>query len=1234
MDAAISIGAKTGEYMVEPIGQQVGYLIHLNSNIKDLKDQFQKLGVKRRGVQLLIDEEKRNAQVILPEVNMWVEERRQNQSRKAEKKTQEIDAEKRKDLVIALEVEQWVSDGRQHQSRKAKKKTLAIEKLLSDAPSLNKMSCPPPPQGIGSSSIEGKTTMAKEVAKRTKDDKLFDEVVMSVVSQNQDLRKIQGQIADMLGLELKKESETGRADQLKSRLMLSKSVLVILDDVWDVLNLEEVGIPYGGQHNRCKILLTSRSEEACNQMKTQKIFQIKVLSEEEAWNLFREMAGDCVDTLGLHPIAKEVAKECGALPVAIVTVARALENKTKDEWIAAREQLKKSIPKNIPGLHSKVYSSIEFSYSYLKSDEAKSCFLLCCLFPEDFDIPIEYLVRYGVGRRLFAKIDNVAEARSRVHAMVNDLKRSFLLLDSEEEECVKMHDVVRDVAISIADKIYFLHPDGLECPKLELLQLSCGKDTPQMLPANMFQGMKELKVLSMRALGNLEILSFLGSKIKELPREIGNLGHLKLLDLSECSTLQRIPYGLLSSLSRLEEFYMTALGGPTFGKRPPNYLLNNKLTLGDVDASDIKESRLLCQLLEKSEILELRNIKDLKSILYELHQEDLPCLKVLTVYESEDVEYVIDATSDQTPRDAFPILESLTLDDLSNLKEIYHGQFPREVLQWCTACLFWQPNISSPIDCNRLKNVFSLSIARGLVQLQELYITRCTDMEEIFSKEGQDEKAFDMIKFPQLKHVELYDVPRLIGFCTFVDPIELVQPSHAKGNATNFKSGEFQHEQHHTGSFPQSGPISNKFLSSKTIFWSPNLGMLDMWDNDSIEVLFDLEGLMFQSQRIDVLAQLKTLRLEKLSKLMEIRVSYCHKLKTFGSEIQSPRKQKKIKGLDSRPQEPGVGSSSIRSSLGFLGRWLECVPHCRNYGLVDLSNHMCPTKKSHGSSSVNKEGTLTKLKDQRANVVDKPLEIWSFFPSNMIECLKNLEVIELEECHSIEAIFQLEELNVEENHVASVLNQLRDLKLDGLPKMMHIWKKGPERIMGFENLRLLEVRECNSLTYLFSPSIAKLLVMLEEIQVIDCQKIEEILARAREEGEEKESVSFEKVNLIVLDNLPNLECFCNEANAFGWPSLKKMRVESCPTLRTFVPTKLLTPQLERVYEDDEYKTCQWKGDLNATIEHIFKGKETETSDDETVTTQQTIPGPIGYRSWSLPPGGFEFRTPTPAMERQ
>ena len=152
---------------------------------------------------------------------------------------------------------------------------------------------------------------------------------------------------------------------------------------------------------------------------------------------------------------------------------------------------------------------------------------------------------------------------------------------------------------------------------------------------------------------------------------------------------------------------------------------------------------------------------------------------------------------------------------------------------------------------------------------------------------------------------------------------------------------------------------------------------------------------------------------------------------------------------------------------------------------------------------------------------------------------------------------------------------------------MHIWKKGPKRIMGFGNLRLLEVRYYNNLTNLFSPSIGKLLVMLEEIKVICCAKIEELLAIAKEEEEE---VLFYKVNSIWLKDLPNLQCFCKEENAFEWPSLKKIMVIRCPNLRTFVPTNLKTPELEGVYEDKEFKTSQWKGDLNATIEHIFKGK--------------------------------------------
>ncbi|XP_075663186.1 uncharacterized protein LOC142632715 [Castanea sativa] len=148
--------------------------------------------------------------------------------------------------------------------------------------------------------------------------------------------------------------------------------------------------------------------------------------------------------------------------------------------------------------------------------------------------------------------------------------------------------------------------------------------------------------------------------------------------------------------------------------------------------------------------------------------------------------------------------------------------------------------------------------------------------------------------------------------------------------------------------------------------------------------------------------------------------------------------------------------------------------------------------------------------------------------------------------------------------------------------------------MGFGNLRLLKVKKCNNLTNLFSTSIGKLLVMLEEINVIGCEKIEELLAIAKEEEEE---VLFYKVNSIWLEDLPNLQCFCKEKNAFEWPSLKKIMVIGCPNLRTFVPTNLKTPKLGGVYEDKEFKIPQWKGDLNATLEHIFKGKEKQVDHD-------------------------------------
>ncbi|WRX22956.1 NB-ARC - like 10 [Theobroma cacao] len=100
-------------------------------------------------------------------------------------------------------------------------------------------------------------------------------------------------------------------------------ILVVLDDIWARLDLEEVGIPLGDQQKGCKILLTSRDQDVLfNGMDAKKTFAIGVLEESEAWHLFKKMAGDSVENLELWSTAIKVAQKCAGLPVAITTVAR------------------------------------------------------------------------------------------------------------------------------------------------------------------------------------------------------------------------------------------------------------------------------------------------------------------------------------------------------------------------------------------------------------------------------------------------------------------------------------------------------------------------------------------------------------------------------------------------------------------------------------------------------------------------------------------------------------------------------------------------------------------------------------------------------------------------------------------------------------------------------------------------------------------------------------------------
>ncbi|TKY45089.1 disease resistance protein [Spatholobus suberectus] len=77
----------------------------------------------------------------------------------------------------------------------------------------------------------GKTTLIKEVAMKAQQKKLFNTVVMANITRNPNIKQIQGQITEMLGMRSEEESEIVRSYYEK------ENTLIILDDLWYGLDL-------------------------------------------------------------------------------------------------------------------------------------------------------------------------------------------------------------------------------------------------------------------------------------------------------------------------------------------------------------------------------------------------------------------------------------------------------------------------------------------------------------------------------------------------------------------------------------------------------------------------------------------------------------------------------------------------------------------------------------------------------------------------------------------------------------------------------------------------------------------------------------------------------------------------------------------------------------------------------------------------------------------------------------
>ncbi|KAL6213446.1 hypothetical protein ACLB2K_012893 [Fragaria x ananassa] len=101
-----------------------------------------------------------------------------------------------------------------------------------------------------------------------------------------------------------------------------------------------------------------------------------------------------------------------------------------------------------------VYSRLSFSYERLKDDTTRSCFLYCAMYPEDHQIEARDLIEYWIWEGLLGDGGRIQANIWKGEMILADLKDSCLLDNVDADggvDCVKMHDLIRDMAIGITN---------------------------------------------------------------------------------------------------------------------------------------------------------------------------------------------------------------------------------------------------------------------------------------------------------------------------------------------------------------------------------------------------------------------------------------------------------------------------------------------------------------------------------------------------------------------------------------------------------------------------------------------------------------------------------------------------------------------------------------------------------------------------------------------------------------
>ncbi|KAM3686004.1 hypothetical protein ACJW31_11G163800 [Castanea mollissima] len=449
----------------------------------------------------------------------------------------------------------------------------AIVKLLLSGESSDAQLSVIPILGMGGL---GKTTLAQLVYNDDEVSRYFDLKAWACVSEDFDIIRVTKAVLQSVTSQHCKANDLNLVQVKLKKKLSGKKFLLILDDVWNE-NYDDwtkLRSPFEFGASGSKIIVTTRNYDVSSTMGTTPAYELKELSNDACWHLFTQHALGATDFTAhpkLEEIGRKIIDKCKGSPLAAKVLGGLLRTKhDHDQW---KDVLDSKIW-DIPEEKSSIFSILKLSYQYLPS-HLKRCFAYCSLFPKDYEFEEKELVLLWIAEGLVQESEKHKSMEDLGVEYFRDLyKRSLFQQSSRNKSLFVMHDLINDLAQWAAGQLCYWLEDkssGNMQPKISTKVRHFSYAHCEYDGITKFKGLtKDMRLRTFLPLPTndgscltnyvfscllpqfrcLRVLSLSGYEIFELPSSIGDLKHLRYLNLSQ--TLIRSLPESTSSLYNLQ----------------------------------------------------------------------------------------------------------------------------------------------------------------------------------------------------------------------------------------------------------------------------------------------------------------------------------------------------------------------------------------------------------------------------------------------------------------------------------------------------------------------------------------------------------------------------------------------------------------------------------------------------------------------------------------------------------